>query len=125
MQHAADNFFETRRGTLALWLGVFAGPALWFLNQQINASLTPWACRTQHVAALHVVAATCLAGTLLAGALAWRNWRWAEARLREVRANYLLRGRFMAQLGVFSAALFAIVIVAMALPNFLLDPCAR
>lgn len=125
MKHEADNFFETKRGTFALWLGVLAGPVLWFFNQQANAALAPWACRTQHVAVLHVISATCLAGTLLAGALARRNWRWADARRSQVRTNYLGRGRFMAQLGVLSAILFAVVIVAMALPNFLIDPCAR
>jgi hypothetical protein len=125
MHQQADNLFETKRGTLSLWLGVLGGPTLWFINQQVNAALTPWACRTQHVAVLHVVSAVCLAGTLLCGASARHNSRWADARLRVVHANYLVRGRFMAQLGVLSALLFAIVIVAMELPNFLLDPCGR
>lgn len=124
MRRRADNYFETKRGTFTLWTGVLAGPLLWFLNQQANFALTPWACRTQQVEVLHGVALTCLLGTLLAGAAAWGDWRFADERLREVRTNYLVRGRFMAQVGVFSSALFALVIIAMWLPNLLLDPCA-
>lgn len=125
MKREPDNFFETKGGTFALWTDVLAGPLLWFLNQSLNFVLTPWACRTQQVEVLHVIAFTCLVGTLLAGASARRHWRWAEERLGEVRAHSLVRGRFLAQLGVLGSVLFALVIIAMAVPNFLIDPCVR
>ncbi len=124
MSAPESSYFESARGVRTLWLGILAGPLLWFLNQQVNYLLVRWACSSGHVIVLHAVAATCLVGALLAGKLALGNRR----RLEETEGAESLqqeRARFMVVLGICSSFLFALVIIAQGIPNFILNPCGK
>lgn len=119
-----DNF-EAGRGLRLLWIGTLAGPVLWFSNQQINLLLSYWACAHGSVIVLHAVTVACALGALLAGRMSLRHWR----RLREHQGGdqdpTRERSAFMALVGVLTSFLFALVILAHAIPVILLDPCRR
>lgn len=122
----AEHYFEERRGLMLLWAGVLAGPILWFVNQQINLILVPWVCASDAYIALHTVSAACLGLTVAAGWVAWRNWKYSRrVDAEEGLPATLLRAQFMSALGILASGLFTVVIIAQALPNFVLDACQR
>ena len=115
---------ETSRGAVSSWIGIVGPPALWFLDQQVNVVLVPWACGHAQPWVLHAVSAAFLVATL---ATAWLAWREHAAASRDVDgvATRRDRRRFMSLVGLLSSGLFSLVIIAQEIPNWLLDPCQR
>ena len=146
--HDSPGDAQTRRDVLGLWAGIIAGPTLWFTHQQVCFVLVPWVCDHGGVMWLHGTTLVLLGATLAAGWLARSYWlrEDREARLGPQITNAAVlqsepnadepprplqrtagqqRVRFMAILGVFSCAFFALVIIAQEIPNFFIDPCQR
>ena len=121
---AAEAYFASGRGKLALWAGVLGGAAAWSVQLQIGYALSrfshsvPWLTGAHH--------ATSLVATLLAVAatlLAWRDWRRAGGgESGGAEGGVTGRARFMAMLGVVTSGLFALVIVAQWVPVFFIQP---
>ena len=109
---------------LALLTGLLGAPLAWLLDLEVTYAPVPWACRHGHPRhpLLYVVAAAALGGALASGALAWREWRLAG---RHTSDDPPPPGRaaFMALTGLANSALFALVIVAAALPLFWMSAC--
>ena len=120
----------TRRETMLLLLGTLAGPTWWFVHQQVSGVLVWWICeKGRSVAWLHAATGVCLIGAAAAGVVAWGVWRRAAAQAaqeaNDTRKTERQRAVFMGKLGVLLSVFFALVIIAQAIPNFLLDPCQR
>lgn len=120
----------TRRETMLLLFGTLGGAAFWFGHQQISGVLVWWICEYERtVAWLHAATVGCLVGAAVAGVVSWKVWQHAaEGMMREAdeaRRTERQRAVFMGRLGVFLGVFFALVIIAQAIPNFLLDPCQR
>jgi hypothetical protein len=109
---------------LALLTGLLGAPLAWLLYLEINYALVPWACRHGHARhpALYLVAAAALLAALASGALAWREWRLAGRRTSDDPPPSG-RAAFMAITGLANSALFALVIVAAAVPLFWMSAC--
>ncbi len=119
----------TRRETMLLLFGTLGGAAFWFGHQQVSGVLAWWICEYgRSVTWLHAATVGCLAGALVAGMVSRGVWTRAAEQLstekEEGRAERQ-RAVFMGKLGVFLSVFFALVIIAQAIPNFLLDPCQR
>ncbi len=109
------------RGGLALWLGVFAGPVAWALDETVSYSLAPTACATGEKLPLHLasIAAFALALVgLLAAMAAGRAWRRIDGESAGDPASG--RRRFMALSGILLSAGCALTIVALEIPNLVL-----
>ena len=120
----------TRRETMLLLFGTLGGATFWFGHQQVSGVLVWWICEYgRSMAWLHAAALGCLAGAVVAGLVSWKVWRHAAERVsretHEARRTERQRAVFMGKLGVFLSVFFALVIIAQAIPNFLLDPCQR
>jgi hypothetical protein len=100
---------------LILWAGILVPAIAFLLNLQINYSLVPWVCVTGKAFALHAATAGTIALAGSGGLASWTAWR------RETEG----RSRFMAIWGLMMSALFFVVIVAQAIPIFMLDPCHK
>ncbi len=109
---------------LALLTGLLGAPLAWLLYLEINYALVPWACRHGHPRhpVLYLVATAALLAALASGALAWREWRLAGRRSSD-EAPPPGRAAFMALTGLANSALFALVILAAALPLAWLSAC--
>jgi hypothetical protein len=109
---------------LALLTGLLGAPLAWLLYLEIAYALVPWACRRGHPhhPVLYVVALAALAAALACAGLAWREWRLAGRRTSDDPPP-LGRAAFMAVTGLGSSALFALVILAAALPLFWMSAC--
>src|SRR4051794_34436896 len=110
---------------VALWLGLLGGPVAWGAQLQVVYALAPWACEGGPPATLHLLTAACLCGSLGGGWVAWNNWKSAGGWPSATDAPPLGRARLMAALGLMTASLFSVVIVAQWLAVLMLDPCPR
>lgn len=119
--HAAD--FEENVSIAALMWGVLGGPFAWALDEGLSYAIVGHACSTGKFFWLHVIGLFALLVAFSAGWAAWkqvlllpgphdeeddapRNWTWWTARL-----------------GLASSVSFSIVIIAQAIPRFILSPC--
>jgi hypothetical protein len=104
-----------------LWSGILAGPIAWAFDLVVSYALVKWTCASQQTLILHLVAVLALI-TIGAGAfLAWRAWRQGSAA--NSGDEGLKRAQFMAVLGLASCALFALTVVAGAIPPLILNAC--
>lgn len=98
--------------TPVLWAGLLAGPVAWAVHLQGVFALSAWATERDRPGALHAVGAACVLATLGGGLLAWRAWRTVGGWPSGTEAADTARVRYLAVLGVMTAALFALVIAA-------------
>ena len=121
----ARRWFAGPRGISAQWAGVLAGPVAWALDLTISYSLVKWTCGGGPPALLHLVTLFALA-TIGAGAFAsWRSLQMVPDGASDDGARPDQRGHFMALLGLAMCALFAMVVIAGAIPRWVLDACQQ
>jgi hypothetical protein len=111
------------RALRALWTGLLLAPVAFLIDLEVAYALVPTACSTRTRLPVHLVHVTCLLLALFGALTAWRCWRATGAAWPGEAGGPLARSRFMAGVGMLVSGLFALVIIAMWIPSFLLDPC--
>jgi hypothetical protein len=102
---------------------VFAGPFAWAFDLVLSYSLVQWTCGGGPPVVLHLVTLLALA-IIAAGAYsAWTALQVAPSGAPDDGAEPDQRGRFMAMLGLLMCAFFAVVVIAGAIPRWVLDAC--
>ena len=107
----------------ALWAGILVAPAAFAANLELSYLLVHPACLRNDMTPLHVVQIVCLAAAVGGGLIAWRALRRERAGVSGEAGERRDRSRFLARLGVWTSALFALVIVTQAVPSFVLHQC--
>lgn len=104
-----------------LLTGLLAPPLLWFAQLQANYALASWACRPGYrfVSILVILVALALTGG--AGARAWTSWPADEGLAGE--PERVEGARLLALLALGSSLSFVVVLIATAIPMFVLGPC--
>ena len=108
---------------VSLWTGVLGGPIIWLSSFEARFALSPWACTFQSKSALHAVATGAL---LLCAGCAWlsfRQWRALGAQESSPEAGVVPRSNFLAILGVVLSCGCAMIVIAQAIPEILLQAC--
>ncbi len=108
---------------LALWTGILAGPLVWLISFEANFALVPWACIFEAKLALYLVSLVALAASGAAGFLAWHEWKVLGREMPGQGGDTLSRSRIMALGGVLLSAMCCLIIVAQAIPEFILGAC--
>jgi hypothetical protein len=108
-----------------LWLGILAGPIAWALDLVVSYSLVQWTCGGGPPVVLHLVTLFALAIVAGGAASAWRALARVPPGAPEDGSQPDQRGRFMAILGLTMCALFALVVIAGAVPRWVLDACQQ
>lgn len=117
------RWFDAPGGIFALWGGILAGPLAWAADLLISYSLVQWTCGGGPPVVLHLVTLFALA-IIAAGAFgAWRSLLLVSAEVAADGGEPDERGKFMAVLGLAMCALFAVVVIAGAIPRWVLDAC--
>jgi hypothetical protein len=106
-----------------LWTGILLGPVGWFLSLEANFALAPLACYDQAKFLLHLVSGVAFLLVFLAGSLSFTQFQTAERNVASEPSAFRSRRRGMALAGMGLSGLFLLVIVAQAIPNFLLAGC--
>ena len=125
MKEAIPNTESLRSGVGAaqLWFGILAGPLTWAFDEGVSYALVPHACSTGHHYVLHIITVISFL-IVISGLLAARSAHLripAEASLDG--GGTFDRSRFMAVLGIAASSAFILVIIAQAIPRFILSPC--
>jgi hypothetical protein len=114
--------FEAKR-IAALWAGLLLAPAAFGANLQLGYLLVHPACLRDSATALYVVHILSLIMALTGALIAWRIRQQAGSGFPEEAGDQEGRTRFMAGLGVWTSALFALAIAAQTVPSLMLHPC--
>jgi hypothetical protein len=122
MTDPRSRIFEPKR-IAALWGGLLLAPAAFATNLQVGYLLVHPACLKNDMSLLHLVQILCLIAALAGALIAWRVWRKEGPGFPGEAGSRGERSRFMARIGVWMSALFALVIVSQAVPSFMLDQC--
>jgi hypothetical protein len=108
---------------LPLWTGILAGPLAWAFDLAASYAVVPWVCRTGRYALLPLITLVSLAVVIAGAMLAARALRRTAADVPSDGGRPRQRARFMALLGLASSALFALQILAGAIPQWVFDAC--
>jgi TRAP-type C4-dicarboxylate transport system permease small subunit len=113
------------RGAIPVWAGFIGAPLVWGIHLQIGFMLVPWICTTQRYWVAHLFTIVCVTLSLGFTWLCWREWRHVGGGAPSGdEAPALGRTRFVAVVGLMSAALFTFVTAAGHLPIFFFSPCS-
>jgi hypothetical protein len=107
---------------LSLWYGILIGAIAFAGDQQITYALVPHACSTGHVYVLYWATGIALVLAISGALVGTKNLSVTSAASIDggTRAD---RSRFMSILGIAASLGFATIIIAMAIPRFMLSPC--
>jgi hypothetical protein len=110
--------------TFSQWYGVLGGAISWAMQLQANYALVPHACNSGDMKWIYFTSVLFLLLALSAVGVGWHNYRRARAKVptsaSEAEAS---RGSFMGMVGMLTSGLFSLIIIAHAIPTFILDPC--
>lgn len=104
------------------WGGLLAGPLAWGVSTQLNYALVEWQCE-HRLPVIPLAAAVLVLLAMAGGALSWRAWRSGGASFKSEREPET--ERFVAMLGMLTAALFALVVAMQGMASLILDECTR
>ncbi len=122
MVNAEDR--EEQKACVRMWVAVLAGPVGWLIQFQARYSLVPWVCASGYRFVLHLISLVFLLGVAGAGLVCWRRWVQAGARWpAETDPPRQGRVEFLWGLGILTNTMFGLVIIAQAIPAFILNPC--
>jgi hypothetical protein len=107
---------------LALWYGILAGPLAWATGEGLNYAFDQHACSTGHFYVQWIVCG-CTLLIALSGAFVARMELQRCGEQRDDGGTPLDRSWFMARLGIAVSLGFALVIIALTVPHFILSPC--
>jgi K+-transporting ATPase A subunit len=101
------------------WFGLLLAPAAWLVQFELNYALVQWVGLKQQYWPLYLVSFIFFLIAIGAFVLSWRNHQVAsEGGAGDDQAN--MRARFLSTIGMMMSALFALLIIVQAIPNFLL-----
>jgi hypothetical protein len=106
-----------------LFIGLLVPPIAFLIDLEAAYALVPTACSTRNPLLVHLVHLACLLLVVFAWVTAWRCWKATGSTWPAEEGGPLGRSRLLAGIGVLMSALFTLVILAMWLPSFILDPC--
>jgi hypothetical protein len=106
-----------------LWTGILAGPIAWALNLVASYALVKWTCNHGQAAMLNVITLAALVLVSSGAMVSWVALHRTESDTPTDGGLPRQRARFMAVLGLSSSAFFFLVIVAGAVPQWMLDAC--
>lgn len=108
----------------SLVLGLIGPPLVWFGNQQINYMLVEPTCNQDSFRWPLCIYLVALLGCVISGLASRRHYVSSPpANANGDSGNQLFR--FLAFMGIFSAAVFGAVICVQATAHLVFDPCVR
>jgi hypothetical protein len=112
-----------KKRDLLLWISVLGGPIVWLVSFEARFALVPWACTFQSKAALFGVFLAALALCAVGATIGWRQWRALGENRPTSEGGAFWRSNFMAIGGMALSAGCGMILVAQAIPEFMLGAC--
>jgi hypothetical protein len=108
---------------LPLWTGILAGPLAWAFDLMASYAVVKWVCHSGRYSVLQLITIASLAVVILGAVISWTALMRTTHDVPTDGGQPRQRARFMAVLGLASCALFALQILAGAVPHWVLDAC--
>ena len=108
---------------LPLWSGILAGPVAWALDLGASYALVKWVCQTSRYEVLSAITVAALVLVCGGAVVSWAAFKRTSGDVPTDGGRPRQRARFMAMLGLTLCALFALQILAGAIPHRVLDAC--
>jgi hypothetical protein len=115
--------FRAGASLALLWYGVLGGPLGFALDLAWSYAQVPHGCSTGHHYMLHLITGISLAIAAGALAAAWVSRARTPHDVTFEGGSSLARARFMAAFGIAISLFFMVVMIANAVPRFILSPC--
>lgn len=122
-QAAVDTHARRWLTPLPLWTGILAGPIAWAFDLMASYAVVRWVCHTGRYGVLPLITFASLAAVIGGAAVSWTALLRTVDDVPTDGGRPRQRARFMALLGLASSALFALQILAGAIPHWVLDAC--
>ena len=103
-------------------IGLLIGPLAFGADLLLSYMLVEHSCSTGHHYVLHVISVVCLVIVLAAAWMSWNQYQAAKEG-NDSGGSPLDRAHFLGLLGTASSLFFAVVIIANAVPRWILSPC--
>src|SRR5689334_13442089 len=117
------RYWKFGRGEVLLYIGLAAGPAAWAINLGVCYSASQHVCSTSHLYVFYLTNVFTFA-LAIAGFLAARAaWRELPEEPDHESGDPIGRGKFMSLLGQMCSLGFALVVLAGAIPVWMMPPC--
>jgi hypothetical protein len=108
----------------SLWLSVLGAPFLYLCHHELNYALVEWSCASGKHWILTAISALFLALLLGSAGVAWLDFQRSPAPPDDAAPDVPLnRHRLLASLGLMSAGLFFLLVLAQGIATVILDPC--
>jgi hypothetical protein len=106
-----------------IYWSLVAGVSAWFANLGINYTLEQHSCSTGHHYVLYVTTAICFVIALSGALIGFAEIRKHPIEVSEEGGDPEDRAHFQSLLGVALSASFAVSILAVSVPMWILNPC--
>jgi hypothetical protein len=108
----------------SLWFAVLGAPFLYLCHHELNYCLVLWACANGKRWILPAVSGVFLLLLLGSAGIAWQDFRRAPGAPDDSSPESPLnRHRLLSILGLMSAGLFFLLVLAQGIATLILDPC--
>ncbi len=106
-----------------MWWCMLAGPFAWACDLGFSYVLAQHACSTGHHYVLHLISVICLIIALTGGGAAYVEHNRLPRDLSDKGRRPLDRAYFQVLFGAVLSISFAVVIIAGAVPRWIMSPC--
>ena len=113
---------RSNRAQSAQVIGVLIGPLAFGADLLLSYMLVEHSCSTGHFYVMHAISAVCFLIVLVGAWMSWQQYQDASDG-NDDGGSPLDRSHFLGLLGTVSSLFFAVVIIANAVPRFILSPC--
>ncbi len=120
-----STYWDGKGPIALLWFGVFAGPVGWGLDVSISYALVQWTCEMDHPNVLHLFTLLGLVIVAAGGAASYWCLSHTPSDASTGGGYSADRSRFLAILGLALTAMSLALVVANAVPRFILSPCQQ
>ena len=114
---------DSPRGLFAQWYGVLIGPLVFGFDLLVSYSLVPHACSTGHEYVLHVMTVACFLVVATGLFSSWWLYQQIPGEMPRRGDHLMSRVRFMALAGILLCIFCEVLIIANAVPRFVMSPC--
>jgi hypothetical protein len=122
MSTSHDNI-QAGRTPWGLWWSLVAGYVAWGVDLGLSYTVEQHSCSTGHHYLLHVISIVCFVLALSGFATGIFEFKRFPAKTEEEGGRPLDRAHFQALLGIAFSLSFAMVVIAGAVPRWILSPC--
>jgi hypothetical protein len=114
---------ETGKTPLGIWWSVIAGFLAWGIDLGLSYMLEQHSCSTGHTYVLHTISFVCFALAISGFVAGFLEKRRFPHESKEEGGTSLDRAHFQALMGMIFSLSFAVIIIAGAIPRWILSPC--